>query len=776
MKKPNQISGTILFLYFFGCIVNGYAQEKDSTNYAAYFSLDIEDLMNLDVSTASKNTEKLSLAPATLYVITEEDIINYGYQDLQEALKSVPSVYLSNPHSWVWGGQRGFLSNFSQTLLMINSREVNNLIAFEGFISHQFSTHNIKQIEILASPGSALYGANALAGIINIITKDQNNTEDYINVSMDGGSFNTKTFNLSLNKTLKKDFRVSFDGSFYSSDEEDFGEWTSNTKDFVPNWNDRTLVNNYENHGQYRNRSLSIPFNFQINYKGLYAGANYYYNKQSHGQEKPNWDFTDSEDLRNFSLWFTGYKGDITDKLSFSVDYSKVFSKFWGRYYSDLWPTARLQNPGFAKYFSFDQWSPNTGIRQGHQFQMLSYNSSQALIYDQTYNDSLILQDYYSSFASYLIDQNLIDPENITKDDVHKYFMHIYTNKDSEGSQRDKFELQLLYDLADRHHITTGFVYDNIYYVGLVVTDAGTGIAATYDIPVDLSKRNPVYTSIKKGAFVQYQGELWTNKLWLTLGARIDHQNHYGTSFNPRCGIIFQARKKDAFKILYGEAFREGNVFELSGKSDLEPAKLRALEISYSYTFNNNLKNDIVYYHNQVNNFLGSVGSIIGSNVSSVEKQQVSGIEDIFNFKLGKFSGFISGAYIFNAKQYATNIESGELDWFDVLSLPPSRISVGTSYLIQKHISLSLLNHYVSSYDALGGSSRNVIEIENYNDLSVTLNMINIKLNSVGQLHLMFTIKNLLNQEYYHPNIRLSGTEKFLQNSRYAYARLKISL
>lgn len=767
-----------LIFFVSGFILPGIslAQQIDTSLVSDLFAMSINELKNIEVSSASKRSEYLETAPATIYVITSREMEQYGFQDLQEALKSIPSVYLSNPHSWVWGGQRGFLSNFSQTLLMINGREVNNLVAFEGFISRQFATYNIKQIEVLASPGSALYGANALAGIINIITKDASDNFEGTEICFDAGSFNTKAISLLFSKKITDEFKISGSGRLFSSDEEDFSSWVTNTEEYVPGWADNKYLSNYENFGQYENFSQSFPLNFQLEYKGIYAGLNYYYNKQSQGQEKPNWDYTDSEDNRQFALWYAGYRKEITEKLNIKFDYSLVRSKFWGRYYADFWPVSRLQNPSFAEYYQFDTWMPNKGNRAGNVFRMLAYDRKNALVFDETQGDSLYLQNYYASFGDYLMDQGLIDSLNITRDDVHKYFNHIYTNKESQGSIRDKIEFQIDYDFNEKNRFIFGYTFDYIKYVGLVVTDAGTGLAATYNIPVDLSKRKDVYNSIKNGIFLQYHSEFIKNKLWFTLGGRFDHQNHYGSIFNPRSGLVFKPFESSTFKLLYGEAFREGNVFELTGKPDLKPAKLREIELAYSQDIGDIIRNEVVFYNMKVTDFLSSVGSLIGDNVTSVESQTVTGIENSLHYNWKKVSGLVGLAYIFSAKQNATYKTSGEKVEVNLLSIPDFKLTTSLSFTISKTCQISLMNHYVNDYYALGGSSGKKIRIDSYNDLSLTFLLHDLTIKNSTTFNLYFSIKNLLDTEYYHANIRASGTEKFLQNSRYFTARITVKI
>lgn len=727
--------------------------------------LTLEDLRNVKIKTASNRSEVLETAPATIYVITEQDIQNFGYTELQDALEGVPSIYLSNPHSWLWGGQRGFLSNFSQTLLMINGREVNNLIAYEGFISHQFATHNIKQIEIMAGPASALYGANALAGIINIITKDGDKNYEGAEFHIEAGSYQTLAAGLVFGTKLTDDLKISGSTRIYQSGGEDFSDWVSNTNEFTPAWADNPLTQYYPHFGEYENNAQSIPINFQANYKSVYAGLNYYKNRQGHGQEDPSWDYTDREDIRLYALTFLGYENKISEKITLKSEYSHVQSKFYGRYLQGLWPATRLQAPSTASVYTFDTWSPNSGSRAGNNFEMLNYYQHNAIIFDRTIGDTLSLQDYYPSFAYYLVDQGLIDTSEITNDDIHRYLQHIYTNKNSSGSTKDKVTIQVNWNITPHQNLMFGYSYEQLFFVGLAITDAGYGLTSTYEIPIDLSKRTSTYNSIKHGIYTQYQGELITKRLWFNLGARLDHQNSYGSTFNPRCGLIYQFTNKSLVKLLYGEAFREGNVFELTANPELKPAKLRAFEFYYSQNIDRFVKNDITIYHNRVTDFISSVSSLIGKNITSVSQQSTTGIENILHVSLGKYNMMASGAYVIDASQKAQNTTGNEI-LVGLPGIPKFKYSASLSYKINQNLTIAALNHFVNSYDAIGGSSGNIIHINSYNNLSLTLSATEIEIASGQTLDLMASVGNLLNSRYYHANIRQSGTEKFLQNGR----------
>jgi outer membrane receptor protein involved in Fe transport len=770
MLQLKTISYVTLLIQIF--ISNTLFGQKDTLEL---HQLSIEDLRNVKIKTASKRSEKILTAPSTVYVITSEEIKNFGYNELQDALESIPSIYLSNPHSWIWGGQRGLLSNFSQTLLMLNGREVNNLVAYEGFISHQFATHNIKQIEIIASPASALYGANALAGIINIITKEDDELYEGAELHIEAGSYKTIASGFTFGTKLNEDLRLSGSARFYQSDGQDFSDWVTNTSEFTPSWADNSLTQYYQNFSDYSNFSMSIPVHMQLNYKGLYAGVNHYKNIQGHGQESPSWSYTDREDIRKYTLSYFGYEKKLSEKLNLQFDFTHINSKFYGRYFQGLWPVARLQAPATANVYSFDTWTPQTGPRAGNNFEMLGYNQSNALVYDQTEGDSLYLQDYYPSFAWYLIDQNIIDSNNISRDDIHNYLQHIYTNKNSIGSTKEKVNLTIGYKINPNHHFMFGYAFEYVRFIGLAVTDAGYDLASTYNIPVDLSKRNSTLNAIKQSFFYQYQGEIMKNRLWLSIGARFDHQNTYGATFNPRCGIVYQFYPGSTLKLLYGEAFREGNFFELTANPNLKPAKLRTTELVFSQKIKTAFQNDLALYNNKVTNFISSVSSLIGENVASVEQQTCIGLENTARLSYMKFSAFGSGAFMLKAAQLAENT-NGEKSDVNLPGIPRFKLSAGLTYKVNKILNLSLLNHFVDRYNAIGGSSSSLIQIQSYNNLSFTVLAHNINIKPNSSLDLVFSVKNLLDSKYFHANIRQSGTEKFLQNGRHFQFRCTLKI
>lgn len=127
------------------------------------------------VSIATGTRKTLSKAPAIASVITAEDILRTGAKNLVEALSLVPGLNISRS-SQIMGPKfnfRGITSTFSpQTLMMVNGTPTTSVVRGDNHIVWgEHPVHSISRIEIIRGPGSALYGADAFAGVINIITK-----------------------------------------------------------------------------------------------------------------------------------------------------------------------------------------------------------------------------------------------------------------------------------------------------------------------------------------------------------------------------------------------------------------------------------------------------------------------------------------------------------------------------------------------------------------------------------------------------------------------------
>lgn len=165
------------------------AMPEDEEELFAAYGEDSQEV----ISIATGHKQLIDKAPAVTTVITQEDIRAIGASDITEVLESVPGLHVSR-FTFAFLPTftfRGIHSDLGpQTLTMIDGVPLTTLsYGDRGRAWTGMPIHNIERIEIIRGPGSALYGADAFSGVINIITKDFNNSKNQAGVKV--GSFNT---------------------------------------------------------------------------------------------------------------------------------------------------------------------------------------------------------------------------------------------------------------------------------------------------------------------------------------------------------------------------------------------------------------------------------------------------------------------------------------------------------------------------------------------------------------------------------------------------------
>ena len=152
-------------------------------------SISIEDLMNMQVTSASKKAESLSAAPAAIFVITGEDIRRGGFSSVPDALRTVPGLYVVQQSSHVWlVTARGFSNEFNDKMLVLIDGRLVYSPTFGGVYwdVQDPPLEDIDRIEVIRGPAGTLWGADAMNGVINIITKDVAKTQGLLVASSAG--------------------------------------------------------------------------------------------------------------------------------------------------------------------------------------------------------------------------------------------------------------------------------------------------------------------------------------------------------------------------------------------------------------------------------------------------------------------------------------------------------------------------------------------------------------------------------------------------------------
>ncbi len=141
--------------------------------------LSIENLMDMEVTSVSKREQKLSQVAAAIFVITQEDIRHSGATNIPDLLRMVPGLNVAQINSNTWAiSARGFNFQFaSKLLVLIDGRAVYTpLFGGVNWDTQDVPLEDIERIEVIRGPGGAVWGANAVNGVINIITKKAEDT------------------------------------------------------------------------------------------------------------------------------------------------------------------------------------------------------------------------------------------------------------------------------------------------------------------------------------------------------------------------------------------------------------------------------------------------------------------------------------------------------------------------------------------------------------------------------------------------------------------------
>ncbi|USX17232.1 TonB-dependent receptor [Oxalobacteraceae bacterium OTU3CAMAD1] len=140
-------------------------------------TLPLESLMEVTmVTSASRFAQRVSEAPSAVSVLTSQDVREHGWRTLGDALATLPGLYVSSDRNYDYLGARGFLrpgDYDSRFLLLIDGVRVNDSVYDQACIGDDslIDMDLVERIEYVPGPGAAVYGSNALFGVINVITK-----------------------------------------------------------------------------------------------------------------------------------------------------------------------------------------------------------------------------------------------------------------------------------------------------------------------------------------------------------------------------------------------------------------------------------------------------------------------------------------------------------------------------------------------------------------------------------------------------------------------------
>lgn len=546
MKKPCTNKKILLFaITIMACNIT-YSQVDTSKLQ----SLNLKDLLNVKITTASKTSQDLEMAPATVIVITQEQIKLRGYQSLLDVLYDLPDMKVDDKvrshlhNNFVMRGTPGQ----EKFVILLDGMRISSPTNETMPILENYPVNLAEQIEIVLGPASALYGADAVSGVINLITKKSSS---------------------------KKDLRI--DGTSMAGA---YG-YLNNTLFIAKKLNEHA---NLIVSGQY-------CYNQGVNYARLYK----------------------QDTLFNTAAYTTGtfntIFGPMTPKtpvnsriemplkaynlyVSLQVD---EFSLSVFRNYAQT-PTFYEENPNNAVY------NKDVFMGQGISMANASYRKSLGKI---TATTSLLASEYVMnpksnyrnvfsgmepaykySFGSLIKGEQQVDWKasekfNLTGGATYESFYSIPTSADLAAPVDPRGDLHGTYIGTKTYYKPNGL--DAKFYT-LRYRNIGTYLQVQYS-PIE--------------------------KVHFTFGARYDVNSRYENTFNPRAGVVYRPDNKTTIKALYGTAFLAPTTFDCyayygafetadSGRSfranfmhlpnpNLQPITSKNAEVSINHYFTNNL-------------------------------------------------------------------------------------------------------------------------------------------------------------------------------------------
>jgi iron complex outermembrane receptor protein len=207
--------------------------------------LSLEELGNVEVTTASKEPVKVARTPAAIYVFTQDDIRRSGATSIPEVLRLVPGVEVARIDSDKWSiGVRGFGSRLSRSVLVLIDGRTVYTPFFAGVYWEVQDTllEDVDRIEVIRGPGGTIWGANAVNAVINIVTKSVKDTHGML-ASVSGGSVDYGIGGFRYGGGNGKGFDYRMYGKAFArgpefhSDHDQFDDWQTGQAGFRMEWN-----------------------------------------------------------------------------------------------------------------------------------------------------------------------------------------------------------------------------------------------------------------------------------------------------------------------------------------------------------------------------------------------------------------------------------------------------------------------------------------------------------------------------------------------------------
>ena len=499
------------------------------------------------ITIATGTAKEVRFAPSVATVITENDIKNSGARFLDDVLEMVPGMHVgkgSNRQNAIYSLRGIHTDENPQVLLLIDGIDTAQLFNSSRIYNYRLPVANISRVEVIRGPGSAVYGADAFAGVINVITKKPSETDTKI-IGGRFGSFGSddlwflggaKFENFNIDLALEYSNSDGDDGRIVNSDAFGGRGPLSSHYEF---FNTRLSISNEE-------RRLTLS-SYNLVSAGLGSGGAEVLDPD--GRDKAN--AFKAHYLQNFN--------DLVQDWRFNVSLSGGIVD---------------QKPKFIIY------PKGTTINSPPFPSTLAGTYAEGVLGEPSTKDStykIEISSIFDGFANHSVRISVG-----------------YEHQKIEAAETKNFHYNQLLNDAGNPIFTENDGITNIFRAGNMVPVTGT--EAVF-LP---NKKRTI-------SFFSLQDEWQIANDWsLTAGLRYDDYNDFGSSLNPRLALVWAADYNKTVKFLYGRAFRAPSFAELEvdnnpalfGNPDLDPEIIDTYEIAFQYVGSENLKTNfnIFYY------------------------------------------------------------------------------------------------------------------------------------------------------------------------------------
>ncbi len=663
------------------------------------------------VSSVSKKAEDIRRAPATINVITKEEIIQRGYTDLIEMLADLPGFDISLLYGVNYANayQRGLrTTTMEKTLLLIDGVEENDLWTNTADISRQYPITNIKRVEVIYGPASTMYGPNAFVGVINIITKEpediiQQNKTIGIHANVGFGSFNSRYADVTV-AYKKNSFSAMFTARHYQSDRHDltsqkFFDYDPSVYDAVNYKNIMSIKTNAQAYINTNNLPATHPYytiystgatadSIVLTNAGIAAARNLdksAYNKIVNGQKVGFANPT--------TLTLLNGKINVGD---FTIAMQYMFKKeAAGTLYTDLGHA--INNVYWIPERSYISVKYEKKISNKLLFSSLSNYRMHGID-----NDTRVTAVYNYSRANLGI-------KDLVKDSTPGY----NTTYFFQNNKQFRSELKLLFTPTQNLYVIGGVEYRNSQLQGNYLNTSNILIPEENGVFSGAAQGGNQFNLEDLGVYVQSNYRVG-KYFGITGGLRMDKNKirtngGYGTEYSPRLVVDF-AKNNWVIKAIYSRGIQNVSNFTKFATAggripnpSLGTESIKNYEVSISKKINQYITADLVMYQEVINNVVGvRTLSPTTSQNQNLGAFNIFGIQGNATYRNKNFSLTLNYTYT-NPKQ--TVDDSGKDADLKVADIANFHFNAIANYTAFKKLNINCRINYVGIKNAGTGTS-----------------------------------------------------------------------